>query len=470
MYFNYRRLVPFALLLIGFAAAAGLATAEPRSNPASLAPAMTAPLRNPALAADIRFDKVGPGAAYPSDYVQYFLDIRNAGSTTTSVILTDTLDAGMNWIATNMSPGVTCAPPVGGAIRCNIAELPPSPAVLRAVTFTVQIGWAVPAGTVVINVGEALSPDDPAGVKIDVVYTTILAINTPTPTPTATPTATATPPANDDFANAAVIDAPAYRATEDTGSATNQPEDPLQPCTTGGPQQNYRSVWFRYTPATTVLLNVSTLGSDYDTVLSVHSGTWPGLVDVACNDNIQSVSSLQSRLVFTATADITYYLEVTSRTPGSGDLVFQVNEHAPVDLYLPLAMANAPIATPTPTPSPTPTAPLLPGNAVISNINYLGTPPNEPDEWVAITNGGELPVNIGGWRLSDNAGNTLVFPGYVLNPGQTCRVYTNEYHPEWGGLTYGIGYGIWDNAGDCAHLVNATGREVSTYCYPVRVR
>lgn len=463
MHLNCPRLLPIALLLIGLTAAAGLTAAESRAGTAA-SPVVAALRPDTTSAADIELDKVGPGSAYPGEYVRYYLDVRNTGTTTTSVILTDTLDSRMNWFSTETNPAVSCDPPAGGIIGCAMGELPPGPAVVRAVTITVQIAPAAPIGAWVINIGQAISPDDPGGTKVDSVATYILP--QATPTPTRTPTATPARPPNDDFADGFVIGDPAYRMDEYTDGATNQPEDPLQECTTGGPRQNYHSVWFRHTPTTTMLLNLSTLGSDYDTVLSVYSGTWPSLIVVACNDNIASVAALQSRLAFTATADVTYHFEVTSRTYRSGNLVFQVSERPPVDVYAPLALANAP----TPMASPTPTAPPVPGNAIITYINFLGNPPNEPDEWVAIANGGELPVNIGGWSLSDDVGHTLVLPSYVLAPGQTCRVYTNEYHPEWCGFTYQSSYPIWENTGECGHLTNATGHEVSTYCYPVRAR
>ena len=59
-----------------------------------------------------------------------------------------------------------------------------------------------------------------------------------------------------------------------------------------------------------------------------------------------------------------------------------------------------------------------------------------------------------------------MFPGgFVLQPGQTCQIYTNEYHPESGGLTFGIGRAIWNNDGDCGLLYDQAGQLTSKYCY-----
>lgn len=90
----------------------------------------------------------------------------------------------------------------------------------------------------------------------------------------------------------------------------------------------------------------------------------------------------------------------------------------------------------------------------------------EPDEYAEIKNTGSVPVNLAGWRLNaDDPGQDFVFPDFELQPGQSCRVYTNEHHPEWGGFSFGRGSAIWANKGECGHLYDPSGREVSTYCY-----
>jgi len=52
-----------------------------------------------------------------------------------------------------------------------------------------------------------------------------------------------------------------------------------------------------------------------------------------------------------------------------------------------------------------------------------------------------------------------------MQPGQVCRVYTNEYHPEWCGFSFGSGSAIWNNSGDCAYLRDSEGRLIDTFCY-----
>ena len=141
--------------------------------------------------------------------------------------------------------------------------------------------------------------------------------------------------------------------------------------------------------------------------------------------------------------------------------------------------------TPTPTPIPTPTAaptvvptpatppvPLAAG-MVIECIFFDGVVPrNESDEYVQLLNNGASPVDINGWTLRDMDLNekdqTFTFGGsHILPSGDRIRVYTNEYHPEWGGFSFGRGTSIWNNSNsDTAGLFNPAGALVSTRTYP----
>ena len=128
-----------------------------------------------------------------------------------------------------------------------------------------------------------------------------------------------------------------------------------------------------------------------------------------------------------------------------------------------------PPATVAPTEPPLPTAPPVaaPGDVVISSIRYDGDVPQvESDEYAVITNRGAAVVNLSGWRL--NAGEpdqNFGFPSFDLQPGQSCRVYTNEVHPDTCGFSFGRGNAIWRNSGDCGTLHDASGAEVSRYCW-----
>jgi hypothetical protein len=123
--------------------------------------------------------------------------------------------------------------------------------------------------------------------------------------------------------------------------------------------------------------------------------------------------------------------------------------------------------TPTLTPTPTPT---ISGRYVqITYIFYEGLVyGTESDEYVDIQNLGTTPQDLTGWVLKDIEKDdpSFKFPHYILQPGETIRVYTNEIHPEWGGFSFGYGEAIWNNTSpDVAALYNAQGQLVSVRTY-----
>lgn len=141
---------------------------------------------------------------------------------------------------------------------------------------------------------------------------------------------------------------------------------------------------------------------------------------------------------------------------------------APQPTAQPTAASPSPTELP-PTIAPEPTA--LPAasstDVKITGVNYDGVVARvESDEFAVITNTGSGVINLGGWRLNaGDPGQDFGFPSFDLQPGQSCRVYTNEYHPESCGFSFGNGRAIWNNGGDCGMLFDNTGVMVSQYCY-----
>ena len=95
---------------------------------------------------------------------------------------------------------------------------------------------------------------------------------------------------------------------------------------------------------------------------------------------------------------------------------------------------------------------------------------NEPDEYVEITNQGAVAQDLTGWRLDSErgaaSGQVFHFPaGLIMQPGQVCRVYTDEVHPEWCGLNFGYGRsGVWNNnEPDAAVLFDGDGAVASRW-------
>lgn len=132
----------------------------------------------------------------------------------------------------------------------------------------------------------------------------------------------APPPPNDDFNNATVIQSIPFTTSEDVSVATTAPDDPLS-CF--GANQ---TVWFAFTPPTNIRLEANTFGSNYDTILSVYTGTRGALTLIACNDD--SNNTVQSRVRFDAVAGTTYYFMVSSLFPvSSANLVFNLLQGPP---------------------------------------------------------------------------------------------------------------------------------------------
>ena len=120
-------------------------------------------------------------------------------------------------------------------------------------------------------------------------------------------------------------------------------------------------------------------------------------------------------------------------------------------------------------PPPPPPPPTGAVNIQITHIFYDGLVPRvESDEYVEITNLGDQPQDLAGWILIDISEGypSFIFPPYILAPGESTRIYTNEYHPEWGGFSFEYSQAIWNNSEpDIAVLYNSQGEEVSRKSY-----
>lgn len=134
--------------------------------------------------------------------------------------------------------------------------------------------------------------------------------------------AVAVPPDNDDFDTARVVSTVPFTDTVDTTEATSAADDPEPECVGTG-----RTVWYSFTPSTNARVAADTFGSDYDTTLSVYTGSRGDLTELACNDDAES---LQSRVTFDAVAGETYFLMAGSFfAEPSGVLVFNLGEAPP---------------------------------------------------------------------------------------------------------------------------------------------
>jgi len=142
--------------------------------------------------------------------------------------------------------------------------------------------------------------------------------------------------------------------------------------------------------------------------------------------------------------------------------------HNPPSTPTPIPTAT-PTKTPTPlpstaTPTPTKTASPTATQIQLADINIIFIMP-EGNEYVEIRNDGNGSAQLLNWTLSDEANHVFTFPNFIIQPNQTCRIYTDENHPEWCGFNYASGSPIWNNDGDCGTLRNASNQQVDQYCY-----
>jgi C1A family cysteine protease len=149
--------------------------------------------------------------------------------------------------------------------------------------------------------------------------------STPTRTPTFTPQPTqpSAPVANDEIINAKVIEYSggpiSYYDNLDTRGATSNTSDPAFP----GGLKYYNTVWYKFTPASTGSLVVSTNGSSYDTVLALWKYTGAGVKRIKWNDNKNSTNLQATLNVASLVSGNTYLIEVASKKQGGGSMKLQ---------------------------------------------------------------------------------------------------------------------------------------------------
>jgi C1A family cysteine protease len=135
------------------------------------------------------------------------------------------------------------------------------------------------------------------------------------------------PLTHDDFSSVVTISSLPYAGNTDTSEATTAQDDPILPCVSG---QKYNTVWYRYTPTDSGPLTVNTLGSDYDTVLGIWTGTRGALTSVGCNDDLGNTDNTRySQVQLNVTKGQTYYIEVADYYLGGGQLILNVSMAAP---------------------------------------------------------------------------------------------------------------------------------------------
>lgn len=131
-------------------------------------------------------------------------------------------------------------------------------------------------------------------------------------------------PANDSFAGALTLSGPLDSDSISTVTATEELGEPNPVCSFAGATVG-GTVWYKFTTASSGRVAVTTLGSDFDTVLAVYKQTgsgFSGLSLVGCNDDADPSGFflvLQSAVQASVSAG-TYFVQVGGWDFASGQL------------------------------------------------------------------------------------------------------------------------------------------------------
>jgi hypothetical protein len=121
-------------------------------------------------------------------------------------------------------------------------------------------------------------------------------------------------PPNDPFVGATAISGLSGSTTELTLYATAEPGEPVHGSGAA------KSVWFKWTAPKTGTLTLDTIGSSFDTLLGIYTGTAIGaLTTKATNDDIDA-ATVQSRIVLAVTKGTVYRFVVDGRGGASGTM------------------------------------------------------------------------------------------------------------------------------------------------------
>jgi hypothetical protein len=130
------------------------------------------------------------------------------------------------------------------------------------------------------------------------------------------------PPPNDNFSSAQTLLGTSPSVAGTSTNATKQAGEPNHAGNAGG-----HSIWYDWTAPATKAVTIDTIGSSFNTLLAVYTGSAVGsLTLVTNNDDIVPGSTLQSRVTFNAIASTTYHIAVDGFNGASGRMIITANQ------------------------------------------------------------------------------------------------------------------------------------------------
>jgi hypothetical protein len=137
-------------------------------------------------------------------------------------------------------------------------------------------------------------------------------------------------PVNDDFSDRIQLRGPEISITTANFLSTREQLEPKHARQIGG-----ASIWWSWTAPISGTAAISTLGSTFDTILALYTGSnLGGLTEIASNDDAAPATS-SSEIRFEATANTTYQIAVDGFSGATGEVKLSISMSAIVWLDLP---------------------------------------------------------------------------------------------------------------------------------------
>jgi hypothetical protein len=130
--------------------------------------------------------------------------------------------------------------------------------------------------------------------------------------------------ANDNLADAGVITGTSATRNAATALATKETDEPNHAGNPGG-----KSLWWTWTPAASGQVTISTIGSSFDTLLAVYTGSALASLSQVAADDDSGTGGGTSLVQFSAVAGTAYRIAVDGFAGASGDIVLNLNQVAP---------------------------------------------------------------------------------------------------------------------------------------------
>ncbi len=208
-------------------------------------------------------------------------------------------------------------------------------------------------------------------------------------------------PPNNDCANATPISGATYTNVQSTLFATSTGDVHPSCVSFFG-----NAVWYSWTAPTDGFVTVDTIGSGFDTVLAVYSGSCGALTPIDCDDD--GGGNLASQLSHFVNAGVTYYYEAGGYSGATGQLVFRFT------VARPLTIEAQPIDRPT----------AFWANATFSVLASGGTAPFHY-QWYSTRNNG-----LSGTKLANQTNDTFLLQRTVTTqPPGYYVVVSDSFHP-----------------------------------------